>query len=167
MKDIKDTYSFEDLAIALANCAYNKIQRPEQRVDGTIVNNVDNMCAGYFEKGTHILMHLGILTPIDRHCRRSVFNCEPTEFKEVIEKHKPGNCSYEQLVGALIWFLEFTRDEKLYEMFSSLGFCTLTDRPDLQPPSEIVWSDIRHKYDRLGYPGYFNEASKMFNGNSP
>lgn len=160
---IENVYSFEDLALALANCAYYKIQQLERRVAPLPpLKNVDNMCASYFDAGTHILMHLKILKPIDDLPRRSVFTCKPSEFEKVIEENKPGKCSYGQMVQALILFLEHTADKDIFDMLAPLGFCARDPNFPEGSVDSIVWSDLRKKYNDAGYPSFSAEAKLLF-----
>lgn len=161
-------YLYEDLALAVAQSVYKFVQKDEKLADGVYDKNVNNMGAGYYEPATHILMHFGILKPIDNLGIRSKFLLQPNEFKEKIKSFDRTICSRDQLISSLCLLLEqHPNDDDTFFILKKLGIVDEEETPYVKEYfdkvsgkrqkvvfRQLIWSQLREKYYSLSYPKF-------------
>ncbi len=167
--------AYEDIAEDLALYVYNVWYREEPRINLPPIKTFDNVCSSQFQIPAGVLTKLKINEPIDDIGRRSVFVCEPSDFKKRAIENKSQGCGFDTLVLAVICLAENDgpKEEGLLKCLIQLGLCkpvefkTKTirfppvglkaddfrfpiDRKEIEVPDfALEWTDKRAFYDEL------------------
>lgn len=134
--------TYEELAEVIARYVYNHLYHQEERVDGAMEWNVDNMCMSTYQMATGVLTRLDLMAPLDDLARRNEFICAPDEFPKVIARNKKKGCSYFTLMLTLVWLLQQDERPELRSYCSDLGLIEPGDSPD------IIWTAEAEPYCR-------------------
>ena len=139
---MKPPLSYEEVANVLALYVYNVCYREEPRIDLPPIKTFDNLCMSQLQIPAGVLTKLKIIEPLDDIGRRSVFICEPSEFRNRAIQNKAQGCSFDTLVLAVICLVENEGSEEagLRECLVGLG---------LFEPGGLIWTPKKAYYDKL------------------